>query len=997
MARKVEVEIIGDASSLHRALTSADQSAKGLGKTSTTAGTKLRGLGKSAAFAAGGAALGGLAIALKLGIDEFTEHSKVAAQTEAVLKSTGGTANVTKKDIEDLAGALMKKSGVDDEAIQSGENLLLTFTGVRNEVGKGNDVFDRATKAALGLSVATGKDLNAAMKLIGKALNDPIGGMGRLAAAGVKLTDGQKETVKALVESGHTMDAQKLVLKELEERYGGAAEAAGKTLPGQLAIAKEEFSNFAGAIVAKALPAIKGFVDLIVGLKDLDMEKILSGFKTVFLKALEVLIPPLLFKDQIWDAMKEVGKALSGAASTVAGWATTIVGYIKTGFTKALDFVGWILSEIKAAVISGASHVAGWATTIVGWLKTGIMSAIDFVGWILSEIRGATVAGANEVAGWAKTIVGWLAAGFMAAVDFAAWILTEIKDAVVSGASHVAGWASDIVGWLEDAFTKAIQFGNWILHEIGGAVISGAGKVGEWASEIVGWLEAGFRKAIQFGNWILGEIKGATISGAEKVGDWARTIGGWLGDAFKKVLQFGNWVLGELKAATISGKNTIENWCDTLGGWFESAFKSVLHFGTWVADKIEAGYNTVKNALGDLKDKIVHWLKSLFDWFSPVGIFEDLGRDMMLGLSKGILENAPLETLKWLFKMVGKEFPGMEWLMETAGLAFGLVSGTVTRAAEAATRGAGGPPAPGPSPGGDIWPREQRVIDMANFIANQRWPYAVGGGHNSSFAASRGAPHWGASGSRVGYCCSGSVSAAFHAGDYLDSPQVSGYFYDWGHSGYGKYLTTFAKPGSDGQGHVFAVFNGAGWGTGGNNDGGPGWYEHDRSSPYRARHPFGSQGAERMLSMAGGGGGGPMGDQDAFAGDFLTTAFRTGFTGVTRLPDGGILFGGPASQVPGFGATSGFSANDPNALGRFAAGTRHAPGGWAIVGERGPELMYVPHGSRIVAHDDAAGGGGGGPGGFGPIVLTVDRRVLAEITRDELLRQQRRQGTTGLI
>ena len=39
----------------------------------------------------------------------------------------------------------MNKSGIDDEAIQSGENLLLTFTDIRNEVGKGNDIFNQAT------------------------------------------------------------------------------------------------------------------------------------------------------------------------------------------------------------------------------------------------------------------------------------------------------------------------------------------------------------------------------------------------------------------------------------------------------------------------------------------------------------------------------------------------------------------------------------------------------------------------------------------------------------------------------------------------------------------------------------------------------------------------------------------------------------------------------------------------------------------------------------
>jgi acid phosphatase family membrane protein YuiD len=83
----------------------------------------------------------------------------VAAQTAAVLKSTGGEANVTAKHVSNLATAISRKTGIDDEAIQSGENLLLTFTKIRNEAGKGNDVFDQATRITNDMSVALGQDL----------------------------------------------------------------------------------------------------------------------------------------------------------------------------------------------------------------------------------------------------------------------------------------------------------------------------------------------------------------------------------------------------------------------------------------------------------------------------------------------------------------------------------------------------------------------------------------------------------------------------------------------------------------------------------------------------------------------------------------------------------------------------------------------------------------------------------------------------------------------
>lgn len=233
---------------------SADVS--GLTRGITQAQSGLRRFGKIAAIAAGAAAFGAVVKTLQVGTAEFMEQQKVAAQTGAVLKSTGGIANVTAKQIGSLSTALMKKSGVDDEAIASGQNLLLTFTKIRNETGKGNDIFDQATVAMLDLSVAMGKDLNSSAILVGKALNDPVKGATALSRAGVQLTKGQKDQIEAFVESGRVLEAQKIILAELTTQFGGSAEAAGKTLPGQLNILKQTFNNLAGELAATFLPGL---------------------------------------------------------------------------------------------------------------------------------------------------------------------------------------------------------------------------------------------------------------------------------------------------------------------------------------------------------------------------------------------------------------------------------------------------------------------------------------------------------------------------------------------------------------------------------------------------------------------------------------------------------------------------------------------------------------------------------------------------------------------
>jgi hypothetical protein len=101
-------------------------------------------VGKAAPLMAGAAVAGG-ALAAKVGVDAvnaFQEANKVAAQTGAVIKSTGNAAHVS-ADVAALAGKLSQQTGIDDEAIQSGQNMLLTFKNIRNETGKGNKIFDQ--------------------------------------------------------------------------------------------------------------------------------------------------------------------------------------------------------------------------------------------------------------------------------------------------------------------------------------------------------------------------------------------------------------------------------------------------------------------------------------------------------------------------------------------------------------------------------------------------------------------------------------------------------------------------------------------------------------------------------------------------------------------------------------------------------------------------------------------------------------------------------------
>jgi hypothetical protein len=256
---------------------------------------------------------GGIAVAagtLKLGADaigEARDAQKVGRLTTAVIKSTGGAAKVSERQVGRLSGRLSVMAGVDDELVQKGANVLLTFKGIRNETGKGNKVFNQANKATLNLSAALGKDLKGSAIQVGKALNDPIRGTTALGRAGVQFTEDQKEQIRTLTESGDLLGAQKVILRELESQFGGAArsqtnsserlkvavdntkEALGKGLLPLVdrfsrfliregVPAAEKFTTW---FTKEGVPGIKGFATEVRPLANKLLPAAASGFKAI--------------------------------------------------------------------------------------------------------------------------------------------------------------------------------------------------------------------------------------------------------------------------------------------------------------------------------------------------------------------------------------------------------------------------------------------------------------------------------------------------------------------------------------------------------------------------------------------------------------------------------------------------------------------------------------------------------------------------------------------
>jgi hypothetical protein len=190
-------------------------------------------------------------------IADLGRVQQLTAQTNAVIKATGGVANVSGGDVAGLADRFEKLTGVEAETVQESANFLLTFKNVRNEVGEGNDIFNQATLAVQDLAVSGFGDAKTASIQLGKALNDPIAGITALGRSGITFSEQQKETIRSLVETGDVLGAQKIILAEVQSQVGGAAEAYGETLPGKLAKARNAIGNASESLLATFVPAIE--------------------------------------------------------------------------------------------------------------------------------------------------------------------------------------------------------------------------------------------------------------------------------------------------------------------------------------------------------------------------------------------------------------------------------------------------------------------------------------------------------------------------------------------------------------------------------------------------------------------------------------------------------------------------------------------------------------------------------------------------------------------
>lgn len=192
----------------------------------------------------------------KKSVKLLEQERKETALLNKTLQITGASAWETQDALVSMAQELEKNSNYSQEQIMRAQTVMLGFKSVTGEV------FDSAIQNVIDMSEVMGIDLVNSVQTIGKALDDPIKGLGSLSRQGFVFSEQQKEMLANMVAVGDKAGAQKIILDELTTTYGGAGKA------GQNAFQKLNVAvgNFQKVLASNLIPTITTVTESLTGL-----------------------------------------------------------------------------------------------------------------------------------------------------------------------------------------------------------------------------------------------------------------------------------------------------------------------------------------------------------------------------------------------------------------------------------------------------------------------------------------------------------------------------------------------------------------------------------------------------------------------------------------------------------------------------------------------------------------------------------------------------------
>jgi len=245
--------------------------------------------------------------------EAFEALHKANVQLQAGLESTRGVSGETLQSLESDQDKFRKNVDISKASIADMQAQILTFPKISSQVFPQveQDVMDMATRLHHGLDETS--------IMVSKALQDPLHLVRQLRRVGVDFTEQELEKIQTLAKTNHLLEAQKLILNEIQTEFGGSAEAAASANPFfELDKATEDLRLDLGSLIDEIkvglAPALISFTEGVKNVVDW-----IRRNKDMLIELWNVLKPIL----ELWLAYKvAMGlAALETWAAVAAQWA----------------------------------------------------------------------------------------------------------------------------------------------------------------------------------------------------------------------------------------------------------------------------------------------------------------------------------------------------------------------------------------------------------------------------------------------------------------------------------------------------------------------------------------------------------------------------------------------------------------------------------------------------------------------------------------------------
>ena len=416
------------------------------------------GIGLSRAVGAGVRTISG---AITGGVAALNELESVTVATNTVIDSTKGIAGQTAQGIRDLSEEYETlNANMDDKVIQSGANMLLTFTNIREKA------FEPALEAALNMNEAMGggpEGLQSTIIQVGKALNDPIKGVTALRRVGVQLSEQQEDQIKTLVEQNDLYGAQQVILGELTTQFGGRFAAAGKTADGRMAAFSDRVEDLQKALAGPLIPAIDRVREKLIDLMG-------SPAALAAADKLGQALADLVSEDNI----SKMSGLLEGGLAKLSEIDLSGIG---TSLSSGMELMGSLPWDAIGSAFelmgSGARAALDIFTSMPPWVQTAVLT-----GWGLNKLTGGALG----------NIVGSLGSGLIKGVLGMSAGVVNINAGVVNGGpGGLPGGGGGLLGGLGRGLLTGSVVGGAAVG-VGAAAVTVA-NFQDMRTEAIGGLE----------------------------------------------------------------------------------------------------------------------------------------------------------------------------------------------------------------------------------------------------------------------------------------------------------------------------------------------------------------------------------------------------------------------------------------------------------------------------------------------------------------------------